>query len=210
METPRADAVRRAFVAGAGFVLGLALLVGIWVAIDSGGPAGRVKELMPVIDAWDLDAPLPDHLAQYPLEPPPGAAGGRDAVRLADYPRDTLIFLNLWATWCEPCVREIPSMIQLHRELGDERFRMLAVSYDESWSDLTAFFSQFPDGVPHELDLARDPAKVESQMLRVGFGTDKIPETYIIRNGVVLSRFINERNWMDPAIVEYFQRLLEM
>ncbi len=65
-------------------------------------------------------------------------------------------------------------------------------------------------GVPRELRLARDPITEESGMLRTSFGTYKLPETYVIRNGRVLARFVNARRWTDDTIVEYFERLLEV
>jgi hypothetical protein len=64
-------------------------------------------------------------------------------------------------------------------------------------------------GLPKELILARDPVGENPGSLRLAMGTEKLPETWVIRNGQILSRFVNERDWMDPAIVEYFERLLE-
>ena len=209
MDSRSAQGIQRAFVTGVGIILGFALLGGIWSAIAGSGPAARIKELMPVIDARGLDVPLTSNLADYALEAAPKAESPA-VVRLSDYPKDTVLFLNFWASWCEPCVRELPSMLRLKRELKSRRFRMLAVSYDDDWATLRQFFRQFPDGVPHELELARDGETAPAKMLRSAFGTEKLPETYVIKDGRILARFINERDWMSPAIVEYFQRLLEL
>ena len=206
MEPSAHDGVRRAFVTFAGLAIGLTLFLGIWAAIVQSGPEARMKELMPIIDARAIDAPLTAELVTYELEAPPRGATRR---KLGDYPPGTILFLNFWASWCEPCVREIPSMLRLKQELADPRFVMVAVSYDEDWETLRQFFRQFPEGFPREIDVLRDPSAEVGVMLRSRFGTDKIPETYIIRDGRVLARFINERNWMEPAILEYFQRLLE-
>lgn len=201
------DRIRRVFVGLAGLALGLFVLVQVWQAIERRGPAARVRELMPVVGAQAIDRPLTLEMATWPLEPPPGEKG---SLMLSSFPPDTLVFLNFWATWCEPCVREIPSMIRLRREIGSPRFAMVAVSYDESWEDLTEFFRRFTGGLPREIGLARDPAVNEAEMLRTAFGTKKIPETWVVRNGRILARFVNARDWMDPTIVEYFQRLLEV
>ena len=64
-------------------------------------------------------------------------------------------------------------------------------------------------GLPREIDLAIDPRGEEAGSLRLKFGTQKLPETYVIVDGQVLARFVNERDWTEPAMVEYFQRLLE-
>ena len=52
-------------------------------------------------------------------------------VSLSDY-KDKVVLLNIWATWCPPCVQEMPSMEKLHQELKDEAFEILAVSVDVS------------------------------------------------------------------------------
>ena len=209
MTTISRYSVRRAFVTVAALVIGVYILLMTWSAIEARGPAARVKELMPVIGAQIVDRPMTALEANYPLE-----AGDPNEVaapsRLGDLPRDTLIFLNFWATWCEPCVAELPSMIRLRREMAGRPFMMVAVSYDESWEDVERFFGRVMGGVPRELVLARDPSEDEQAMLRTSFGTHKLPETYVIFNGRVLSRFVNAREWTDPTIVEYFERLTEL
>ena len=52
-------------------------------------------------------------------------------VSLTDY-KGNVVLLNIWATWCPPCVEEMPSMEKLHQELKDESFEILAVSIDVS------------------------------------------------------------------------------
>ena len=174
-------------------------------AIDNSGAQARIKELMPVVRAEIIDQPLTPDLAEYSLET---ADGSR--VRLADFPRDRLLFVNFWATWCKPCVDELPSMVKLVRKLAGHQFTMLAVSYDEDWNDLNSFFNRVFGGVPRGLHLLRDPATEEKDFLRTRFGTFKLPETYLIRNGQILVRFVNHRDWVEAAMTEFFERLLEM
>ncbi len=50
-------------------------------------------------------------------------------VSLNDY-KGKVVLLNIWATWCPPCVDEMPSMEKLHQELKSEAFEILAVSID--------------------------------------------------------------------------------
>ena len=52
-------------------------------------------------------------------------------ITLADY-KGKVVFLNIWATWCPPCVQEMPSMEKLYQELNGEGFEILAVSIDAS------------------------------------------------------------------------------
>jgi peroxiredoxin len=52
-----------------------------------------------------------------------------DDVKLADY-RGQVVLLNIWATWCEPCVRELPELARMHEQLGDKGFTVIALSTD--------------------------------------------------------------------------------
>ncbi len=187
------------------------VLIQIWIAVQARGPERRVRELMPAVGAQSVDLPLTNAQLDYALQAPPSRGGATSGGRatLREYGKDKLLILNFWATWCEPCVREMPSMLELRRTLADSRVRMVGVSYDESWKTLLDFFRQMVGGLPREIDLAIDPRGEEAGSLRLKFGTQKLPETYVIVDGQVLARFVNERDWTEPAMVEYFQRLLE-
>ena len=74
-------------------------------------------------------------------------------VSLADY-RGKVVFLNIWATWCPPCVEEMPSMEKLYQALKDEDFEILAVSIDVSGAKaVTPFYektqAEFPCAYRH-------------------------------------------------------------
>jgi thiol-disulfide isomerase/thioredoxin len=102
------------------------------------------------------------------------------------------VLLNFWATWCPPCVEEMPSMENLSRAVGD-RAVVLAVSVDENWDTLKRFF---PKGTPLSvlLDVSKEIPKK--------YGTEKYPESYLIDpQGYVRQYFINTRNWNEPDAV---------
>lgn len=202
--TPERAQPPRLFIWVAGVCLALFIAAHTWQAISDRGPEARARELMPVVGAQLVDRPLTAGEASHALQV------GSATMRLGDLPPDRLIFLNFWATWCKPCVEELPSMIALGRELAGKGLLMVAVSYDDAWSDIDGFFERIMGGVPRELRLARDPVTDEPDMLRTSFGTHKLPETYVLRGGRVLARFVNARRWTDPTIVEYFERLLEV
>lgn len=202
---------RKAYVLFSALLLIVAIVLLAAQAIERSGPEYRIRSLMPTIRAQAIDEPLDQAKLSHVLEMPPARAGEAPArlATLDALSKDTLIFLNFWASFCQPCVQELPSMRALARKLAGKPFAMVAVSYDEDWETILRFF----DGAPKDFHVWRDPKEDDTgpnQTLRMKFGTEKLPETWVIRNGQVLARFIGERDWTDESIVEYFERLLEL
>jgi thiol-disulfide isomerase/thioredoxin len=194
--------MRLAFVVGAAVLLVAFVLAQVVLSQDS--PAERAKKLMPQIRAELVDQPLSKAQADWPLE-----SGDERRLTLAQLPRDRLIFLNFWATWCAPCRDELPSMFRMRQELTDRPFMIVAVSYDEAWSDIRDFFQRWVGRLPSEQQmlLLKDTVLEEGRTLRETFGTTQIPDSYLILDGRVLARFVNARNWTDPSILEFFRKL---
>lgn len=120
-------------------------------------------------------------------------------VSLADL-HGQIVLLNFWATWCPPCVEEMPSLVQLQHRFKNKGITVLAVSLDD---DGNAYHQFLKD---HQIDFltVRDPAKQSSNL----YGTFKYPETYVIdRNGIVRRKFIGAVEWSQPEIVEFLNRL---
>jgi len=103
------------------------------------------------------------------------------------------VLLNFWATWCPPCVEEMPGMDDLARRLAGSDAVVLSVSVDENWDVVRRFF---PQGTPMTvlLDSNKDVPKL--------YGTEKYPETFLIdAQGKVRHAFINKREWGRPEAV---------
>lgn len=130
------------------------------------------------------------------------------SVSLAQFRGKTLV-LNFWATWCPPCVEEMPSLVEMRKKLAGRGVEVLAVSIDE---DADAYHKFLKD---HAIDLltVRDPGKRNGQggvdaPVSSRYGTFKFPETYIIdRNGVIQRKFIGAVDWNQQEILEYLTRL---
>jgi len=195
---------RTAFVAASAFVLIAFVLLQVVMGASQGSGQAQAKKLMAQIRAEVVEAPLTAVQLQWPLE-----TGDGRTTTLAQLPRDRLIFLNFWATWCAPCREELPSMFRLRQELADRDFMMVAVSYDEQWADIRTFFQKWVGRLPadSQMYLLKDPSLEEGHTLRETFGTTQIPDSYVILNGRVLARFVNSRNWTDPSIIDYFRKL---
>ncbi len=122
---------------------------------------------------------------------------GSTAVHLASY-RGQVVLLNFWATWCEPCILELPSLLQFHR--AHPEYPVLAVSVDEDPDAYQSFL------VRRHVDLitVRDP----KQIAATKFGTEQWPETYIIdREGRIRRRFIGAQDWSSPEILRFLKTL---
>jgi thiol-disulfide isomerase/thioredoxin len=119
-----------------------------------------------------------------------------------------VVFVNFWATWCPPCREEMPSMVRLGRELEAKypgRFRMVAVSVDESWSPVKEFFAAPPYFGKPGLAVALDPEQKTTRAYycgaRGGVCPDlKFPETYIVDGeGRLVAYVVGPRDWSDPS-----------
>jgi peroxiredoxin len=109
------------------------------------------------------------------------------------------VLVNFWATWCPPCVEEVPSMEDLARRLEKTDIRLMAVSVDESWDVVKKFFANGTKmGVL--LDLSKNVPKT--------FGTEKFPESFMVdASGKVRHYFINKRDWSKPEAIACLESL---
>jgi len=111
-----------------------------------------------------------------------------------------VVVLNFWATWCAPCVEEVPSLVQMQQRMKAKGVTVLAVSVDVDDSNYRRFVKD------HSVNLltVRD-ADQKSNAL---YGTFKFPETYIIdRNGVTRRKFIGAVDWTEPEIIDFLGKL---
>ncbi len=121
----------------------------------------------------------------------PDLEGG--TFRLSEH-RGKVVIINFWASWCPPCVDEMPSLERLHRALRDKGLEVVAISVDDSIEVIERF--QRENGLSFTM-LFDEDAKVAH-----GFQTFKYPETYIVdKEGRLLSKIVGPRNWITPAIM---------
>ena len=112
-----------------------------------------------------------------------------------------LLLLNFWATWCQPCVQEVPSLDQLSRELGPKGLVVLGVSVDKDQKAYRDFIARFRVSYL----TARDP----DQVINLKYGTVQYPESYLIdQNGKVVEKVVGEENWSAEQMVQHVQSLL--
>jgi peroxiredoxin len=116
--------------------------------------------------------------------------------------RGQVVLLNFWATWCEPCEREMPAMQRLYERLRPVGLRLVAVSVDDTEEVVDEFRRRFA----LSFDLLWDPEKRASE----AYQAYKFPETLLLdRDGVVVERYIGPREWDSPLYETRLRRLLE-
>lgn len=123
-----------------------------------------------------------------------------DGTRTVDLSRlrGKVVLLNLWASYCAPCIEELPSLLALQRQMPD--LVIIAVSIDQD----PDVYHRFLEKNHVNLVTVRD----EDQRVNALYGTAQIPETYIIdRHGVLRRKFVSAQDWTSPEITGYLSRL---
>jgi cytochrome c biogenesis protein CcmG, thiol:disulfide interchange protein DsbE len=112
-----------------------------------------------------------------------------------------LLVLNFWATWCQPCVEEVPSLDEFSKEMANSGVVVLGVSMDTN----PKLYHDFLSRSHVSFMTARDPEAKISQ----DYGTFKYPESYIIDSkGKVVQKIIGATNWTDGSMVNAVKSFL--
>ncbi len=112
--------------------------------------------------------------------------------------RGHVVLVNLWASWCLPCLDELPSLIALQARMPDVRIVAISMDQDE------AAYRRFLAHNHLNFTTVRDP----SARVNALYGTAQIPETYVIdKQGILRRKFVNSQNWTDRSITSYLQKL---
>jgi len=123
-------------------------------------------------------------------------------VTLTDY-AGKVVLVNIWATWCDPCRLEMPSMERLSQKLAGTDFRILAVSVDKDPPDVVM---KFANDLGLHFDILQDRTGAVQGVLQ----TTGVPESFVIdRNGVVIKKIIGAAEWDAPVNETLVRRLLD-
>lgn len=149
---------------------------------------------------------IPDHLPGVGQLAPdfelPDLTGRK--VRLSDL-RGKTVFLNIWATWCPPCIQEMPLIERLHRAMRGRSFIILAASQDtglDSAAKVRKLVRELELTFPILLDPKRE--------LTISYRLTGYPETFIIdKEGTIIQRIIGMRDWTSSEWMSALTQLAE-
>ncbi len=114
-----------------------------------------------------------------------------------------VVLLNFWATWCKPCIVEMPSMQKAYLQLKKSNIEILAVSIDTNEKEIKEFLdNQLQTHLKFPIFFDKGKA-VSSQ-----FGTFQVPETFIIdKSGRITDKVIGIREWDESITLNYLKLL---
>jgi peroxiredoxin len=193
-------------IALSGLIAGLCAAGSMVAADGAAGPAGK-DPMDPTARKGAADAPDPSTLFAPDAPDLIGkAAPAFTLPRSSGEPmslealKGKVVVLNFWASWCKPCVEELPSLERLRRQLKGAPVEIVGVSVDESWEPVKKLTQQRPV----QFNILLDTSKSVPER----YGTSRFPETFILdREGRVKRKLIGAQIWDRGDFVTYLKQL---
>ena len=150
------------------------------------------------------DAPIapagPDRTAREALPPVSLNRLDGEVESLASYVGRTVV-INVWATWCVPCRRELPSLQILSSRLDPKRFAVIGLSIDKEPRLVRDYLADTGIDFPNYIDASQ---AVTKEILDV----PALPTTIIVGpDGRIHQRIVGERRWDDPSVIRKLEHL---
>jgi thiol-disulfide isomerase/thioredoxin len=115
--------------------------------------------------------------------------------------KDRLLIVHFWATWCPPCVEEIPALSKFWEQYKNRGISLYAISVDKDWKTVDDFLKKTPSAIP----LFHDPGAATAKR----FGSSQYPETYIVNKaGRVLFRVQGAVDWDNPEVRSRIEQMM--
>ena len=123
-------------------------------------------------------------------------------ISLSDY-KGKVVLVNVWATWCPPCVAEMPSMEKLYNKLKGQNFEILAVSIDAPGLAAVAPFMKKSN--------LTFPALIDPEgTIRAAYGITGVPESFIVdKQGILVKKIVGPVDWADPRVIGFISDLIQ-
>lgn len=155
------------------------------------------------LQAGEHDVPITWHAAPRPLPLFFFASGSGEHMTLRQF-RGRIVLLNVWATWCPTCRRELPTLDRLQKKLGGKDFEVVALSIDRDGAEtISPFFREI--GIKNLLVYVERRGTVLGKYVIVG-----LPTTLVIdREGREIGRATGAADWDRPEIAAVLRKLID-
>ena len=158
------------------------------------------------LDASLLTGPMAKFDYAFPARGAPQVpfrAGEKD-VTLSDF-KGKAVLVNFWATWCAPCVKELPSLDKLQAELGGDDFEVVAIAADASGPEKAKEFLD-RHGIRNLALYSDARLRLVSEVSTVG----ALPLSILYdRNGKEIGRLLGEADWASPEARRLIESVIE-
>ena len=146
---------------------------------------------------WVKSVVVGDLAPDFQLEDTKG-----NKVTLSDL-RGKVVLVNFWATWCPPCIEEMPSMERLNEVIAGDDFVLLAINTEENGPGIVPAFLEKN---PYTFSILYDNKGVVQKR----YGVFKFPESFIIqKDGTVVEKIIGPLDWSSLKTITYFKGLIK-
>ena len=175
-----------------------AIILGFAIAVPG---TTRLGIAAPPQDGWMAQFTRNDPLLPAPDVDFLNASG--ESVTLASF-RGKVVLVNFWATWCAPCIREMPSLDRLKAAIEDKDFEILAISEDRKGAAVAIPFLK-------KLGIENFTSHFDTRMkLARGFRVTGMPTTYLIdREGRIVGSLAGTAEWDSPEAVALIREVLD-
>ena len=121
-------------------------------------------------------------------------------INLKDY-HHRFVLLNFWATWCVPCLKEMPDLELAYQQMGSNKLIVLAVGMGEDKRSIRKFAKKHEFTFPMVADTTLEIARL--------YGVENIPITYLINpQGIIIGRALGIRDWASQELIEFMDSKL--
>jgi peroxiredoxin len=156
---------------------------------------GKVLPLAEAMKELDLIRPARSKAAEDFTLPMPGGS----TFKLSEH-RGKVVMINFWATWCPPCLEEMPAMERLYRAQKEAGFTLVAVSVDTDGAKIAPFMAEHKLTFPIALDPKMDLAN--------GYAVRALPSSFLVgRDGNLAALAIGPRHWDGDAALSVVEGL---
>ncbi|MEL6113407.1 MAG: redoxin domain-containing protein [Pseudomonadota bacterium] len=180
--------------------IGSLILVYVLIA-SSLKPPARGADTKPM-----LVGEMADFTPAFPPRPAPEIPfqSGDDMITLQDF-RGQVVLVNFWATWCAPCLKELPSLDALQEKLGDQNFKVVAIAADPRGPEVARGFLDKLD--ISNLDLYSDPRLLFAAAIG---GANVLPVSILYDpSGTEIGRLTGEAVWDSPEAIRLIRAVID-